>query len=255
MDNLEFLDAPEGANEPVQPAEVPAEPVAEQEAQPEAPQRPRDEQGRFAPKEEPAAPVAVEPIAQPQPAEPKAAVPPGFVPIGVVKELRDEIRSLQRTPAAPAPMPEVPDPILDPQGFAQFQTDQFEQARFQDRLYFSAQLAESKYGSDTVKQAHEWGFQRCDTDPYFNARVRASQDPYSLVVQEYQREQIAAQVNPDEFKAYQAWKAAQATVQQAQPVAPPQPEPPTRSIASATSAGGAQHVAAGPGVAFDDTIK
>jgi hypothetical protein len=254
MDNLEFLDAPEGAREVVQPVEAPAEPLAEPapEVQPEAVQPPRDEHGRFAPKAEPAA----EPIVAPEPQpEPKPAVPPGFVPISVVQELREEMRSLKAAPPAQPPQVEIPDPVMDPEGYASFQNNQFEQARFQDRLYFSAQLAETKFGKETVEEAHKWGFQKCETDPYFNARVRASQDPYSLVVGEYQREQIASQVTPDEFKAYQAWKAAEAQRQQAPPAPPPQPATPPRSIASAPSAGGVQHVATGPGVAFDSVIK
>jgi hypothetical protein len=255
MDNLEFLDAPEGASELVQPVEAPAEPIAEQapEPQPEAAAPPRDEHGRFAARAEaqPAEPVAAQP--EPQP-EPKPAVPPGFVPISVVQELREEMRSLKAAPPV-QPQIEIPDPVMDPEGFASFQSNRFEQARFQDRLYFSAQLAETKYGKDTIEEAHKWGFQRCETDPYFNARVRASQDPYSLVVSEYQREQIASQVSPDRFKAFQAWEAAQAQAQQAPPVVPPQPATPPRSIVSAPSAGGVQHTATGPGVAFDEVIK
>lgn len=259
MDKLEFLDSPEGEKDEVQ--SVPAEPKAEP---PEAPQpegQPRDEHGRYKGKEqEQQQPEAEAPAPPPPPAEPPKEEPV-MVPLAALHETRDKVKALEAQLAGfrqpPQPQPEPPDPILDPEGFAQFQSRQFDEQRYTDNLYWSRQFAEQKHGAETVEAAVKWGFEKCEADPHFNAAVRASRDPIGLVVSHYSRDQIASQVTPDEFKAFQAWKAAQAAAQQqpAAPAAPPPPPAPPQSIASAPSAGGMQHQAVGEGVAFDETFR
>jgi hypothetical protein len=87
------------------------------------------------PQEEPAAPVAqVEPVAEPD------KPPPGMVPQGALHQERERRKAAeQQFQALQAKLAEiearlnppaeivVPDPILDPQGFKQFQIDQIKQ--------------------------------------------------------------------------------------------------------------------------------
>jgi hypothetical protein len=258
MDNLDFLDGAAAPVEDVQPANV--EPAAEPapEPQPE-PQTPRDEHGRFAPKA----------AAEPAPAEPSAPAPaeppkpePIMVPLAALHETRDKVKDLEaqlgqfRQAQQPQPQPvQAPDPYEDPEGFAAFQQQQTHAAIYASNLNWSARVAELQHGKELVASVMEWGKARCDADPYFNARLHASQDPVGLAIEEFQRSNI----DPSDYAAFTAWKTAQAATSQAQPqpaqaAAPPTPAPP-QSIVSAPSAGGLQQIATGPGVAFDDTIK
>ena len=259
MDNLDFLpDAP--AVEDVQPAQETVE-APPQEAKAE---QPRDPSGKFAPKQpetvEP--PAAAQPEPQPEPAQQPVKEDPIMVPLAALHETRDKVKALeaalaqfQQPQRQPQPV-EVPDPELDPVGFAQFQDNQ----RYTDHLFFSERLAVIQHGQETFEKAKQWGLARCDADPYFNAQVRSSQDPYSIVMAEYQRDQIATQVTPSDFEQFQAWKAAQGQLAQTQQQPAAQPAVPEttalpRSIATAPSAGGVQTIAVGPGVAFDEVIK
>ena len=148
---------------------------------------------------------------------------------------RDALRAQQVQPPV-----QMPDPYEDPEGFAAAQRQVNDRQLYETRLFFSEQLASVKHGEDTVKAAKEWGFAKCDSDPYFNAKVAASQDPVGFVVSEYKREEIASKVDLPEFEQFQAWKAAQGQLQQQGGQPPPPnaaPSIPTPSLASAPSAG------------------
>lgn len=232
MDNLEFLESNE---EPEAIVEQPVEQVEEPAApEPEA-ERPRDENGRFAPKDK------GEPI---------------MVPLAALHETRDELKALKAQLATVAPQPEpepLPDVFEDQQGFVSTIQQQVQAAVYAERLNFSKSFAAQKYGEDTVKQALEWGQAKCGSDPYFNATVMNNPDPVGFAVEQFQREQIASQVDLSEFEKFKAWQAAQA---QAQPTpAPTNPTPPPRSLATAPSSGGVQHEPVGPGQAFDSLFK
>ncbi len=167
----------------------------------------------------------------------------GFVPIGAVLDERDKRKALEaelaQLRAKPAPI-QMPDPYEDPEGYAAAQQAQVGGALYQINLRYSERLANVEHGAETVTAAKEWGFAKCETDPYFNAKVAASEDPIGFVVAEYRRDEIASKVNPSDFQEYQAWKAAQATIAQqgAQPPPPNSPPAiPSPSLASAPSAG------------------
>lgn len=242
MDNLEFLDAGEPANGEVAPVveaevEAPAEPVvAEAESEQKGPVRGPD--GKFAKKE--------------------ADDGPMMVPLKALHETRDELRALKaevERSRQPQQQPQVPDMFEDPDGYQRHQNQMIQQAIYQERLNISGRFAAQQYGAETVTAAMEWGQARCVEDPAFNAAVMSNPDPVGYAVQQYQREQMLSQLggDPKELQAFLAWKQAQ----QASPAETPQPQPerPTSSIAAATSAGGAQHTAIGPGVAFDNVIR
>lgn len=254
---LDFLESGE-------PAEVTA-PAQE----PEGPARGPD--GKFtsqtveAPPEPEAAPVEPTPEPEPVAVQPTPEpVQPGHVPITAMLEERDKRKALEeqiRQMQARAPQPVAPDPYEDPEGYQAFRDQQIEQRMFGQALAFSRRLQEVKHGPETVAQAHEWGLARCDADPLFNHRVRASEDPYEFVVQEWKRDQVLSSLQGDDLDQFRAWKASQGSAQptpQAAPVAViPQPVAPPRSLASTPAAGspkpGEQPV--GPGVAFDSVFR
>lgn len=234
------------------------------QAAPDAPQTPETVAQAPAPQPEaPATPPAADP-APPAPAaaEPATATPSDAqqaaamnVPLATFLDMRDranrseqearnlrEWRQQQEAAARRQPPPSLEE---DPQGFHQHQQQQFNAAIYEQRLTFSRSLNELKHGADTVNAAFEWGAARCDQDPFFNEKVRASADPIGFVVNEWRRDQVASTVDPSELEAFRAWKAAQAGQPPANPQnpaaaahAPPAPPAaPRPSIAAAPSAG------------------
>jgi hypothetical protein len=198
--------------------------------------------------ETPAEPIEapVEPASPLEPPVVEHKPDPGFVPITVVLDERDKRQKLEQQLAllqAQQQPPAIPDQWEDPEGYAAHQDQKVQAALYQQNLRWSERIAASEHGKETVDQAKSWGIQRCDTDPYFNAKVANSDDPIGFVVSEWKREQIASQVTPDDFAQFQAWKQAQAQIQAPAPsqqAATPTPSRsvPPRSLASAPSAGG-----------------
>jgi hypothetical protein len=254
MGDEDFLNALEEANvteAPEEAKELEAKP--EHEPKPEETpkdERPRDEHGRFAPKEEPKPADPPAPTVQPEAEAPKPQPEPGFVPLAALLDARDKAKAAeeraarleaQRQQAQPV---QVPDMFEDPEGYQAFMGTVIEQRLYGERLAMSERIARLEHGAETLAQAKEWGLAKCDADPYFNQKVRQSQDPYAVVIDEWKRENAAA-IPADELEQFRKWKAAQAQLSGQQPPAspaPPNPSPappaiPPRSLASAPSAG------------------
>jgi hypothetical protein len=171
---------------------------------------------------------------------------PGFVPLAAMLDTRDKLKAAEaelaryRAAQQQTQPVEMPDPYEDPEGFQAAQQAQVNSQLYQMNLRFSERLATVQHGPEKVAAARDWAFQKCAEDPHFNAKVLASDDPFGIAISEYEREQIASKVTPDEFAQFQAWKAAQSQVtQQAASTAPPNQTSaiPPRSLASAPSAG------------------
>lgn len=262
MDKLDFLD---GADAPQA-----ATPVIE----PEAPATPsdgpsRDAQGRFVGKEAEPAATPETTVEAPQPAPvPPPAPEPQHVPLSAhlderekrqaaerrAQEYEDRIRRLEAQSQQPPPA--MPDPYEDPEGFAAHQQRQMDARFYEANRNWSRRIAEIQHGAEKVAEAHEWGLKRCGEDPFFNQKVLASQDPYGVVMAEFQREALSA-VDPSEFQQYLAWKASQGQAPPNPAPPAPSPTPPPRSLASTPSAGtskpGEQPV--GGGVAFGSIFE
>jgi hypothetical protein len=234
MDDEDFLAAVEADNAlaPVEDATAEAQPP-----EPEAKDPPE-------PAPEPAAPAQDAP-AEPQP---EAKPEPIMVPLAALHETRDEVKELKakiaRYEQQPQPQPQIqpPDPIEDPEGFAQFQEQRFQQQLLNQTLNTSERFARKEHGVETVEAAKQWSLQRFQTDPLYQAQVLRDPDPYERIVSDYRRDQLFSQVSdPKEFEQFQAWKAAQGQLQQQQGGQPPPPNQapsiPPRSLASAPSAG------------------
>lgn len=231
MENLDFLDAPQGVDDAAQPT-----PITDEEAQPRGPD------GRFAPRDEaqPEPQPQPEPTQEPEPTAATPQVPSGFVPVGVVQELRNEIRALKQQPY------EQPQPYIDPD------TAQLIQASAMDvKLNLSEELAREKYGDQTVTEAQQWAMEKFQQSPAYQSEVLQQRNPYSYVIQQFKREQALQKLDPDKLDAFMAWQQQQATA----PAPTPQSPPPPQSIASAPSAGGGgSAIPTGSGAAFDNTF-
>ena len=182
---------------------------------------------------------------------------PGHVPISALLDEREkrqaeraarEILERQLAELSAMVAPEAPPS----------QEESVRQALYAQNMRASRRFAEREYGRETVATVHAWAASRCDEDPYFNQQIFASEDPYETALQAYARDQIVAQVQPDDFAAFKAWQAAQAVVAGRSAHHPPTARTPSvpRSLANApgNGAAGAAHVPNGPGQAFASVI-
>jgi hypothetical protein len=195
-------------------------------------------------------------VEDPAPETPPAPAPaePGHVPLGTLLDEREKRQAAERTAKAledrlAAQQPQPPD---TPEA-------RFEATRYADNLRYSRKFADKAYGADLVSTVHDWAFQKCASDPFFNAQMRSSDDPYEAAMQAYNREQILAKVSPSDLEAFEAWKAANAAAQAQTPATPHPPAvaPLPRSLADAPGTGGAgrTHIPVGPGEAFAAAIS
>lgn len=223
MEDEDFLAAVEADNANVPEADETVEPV-ETVVTPE-------------PETEPAPVAEIEPVVQEQ-----VQPAPQHVPLAAMLDERDKRKALEaelaqfRAQQAQQQPEPAPDMFEDPDGYRNYQDQKVAQTAYQMNLRWSERIASIQHGEETVSQAKQWGYDRCNSDPYFNAKVASSEDPVGFVVSEWKREQIASSVTPDDFEQFKAWKAAQAQIQPTPPQVPRAIPP--RSLASAPSAGG-----------------
>lgn len=246
---------------------------------------PRDDQGRFAPKDtqpvddspppaEPAPPVAdAQPALAPDttPVQPSAP-PPGYIPMAAVLDERDKRQKFEReledykrryeelTRKAPEPV----DPIADPDAFNRHIEAQVARAKWDAITSVSYSMALRHHGAEKVKQAEEWLAGELQSNPGMWTQVQRQPDPYDFVVSQHQRTMRLQKIGDEDPEAWaQKWAEANGYIKApSQPVADraalsPQSAPiPKASIASAPSAGGkSPHVPTGPGAAFEAVFK
>lgn len=184
--------------------------------------------------------VAEQPIEAEQPVEEvvqevpvaKPQIPDGYVPVGVVKELRDEIRQL-RQPAQQIEPQQPVDIFEDPDGFR----SEVQRMALSNKLDLSEAWNADKYGDEAVEAAKEWAQQKFQNNPSYANEVFSQRDPYGYVIKTMRKEEAAAKlgdVDPSEIDQFRAWKAAQ---QAAPPVVQQVASIPPKSLVSASNAG------------------
>ncbi len=62
---------------------------------------------------------------------------------------------------------------------------------YANNLRVSRRFAEREYGREVVSAVHDWAAAKCDADATFNARMRASEDPYEAAKQIFDQEQAS----------------------------------------------------------------
>jgi hypothetical protein len=197
------------------------------------------------PAPEPEAPPAPEPTPEPAPEAPKEDK---SVPLSALLDERDRRKAAEAKAAefearqsAPAPV-DMPDPIDDPRGFADWQQNQVQQAVIANRFEVSDLMAKQQYGEETVKTAAEWAMEKAKAEPLFAQAYMQQPHPIDWIVREHKRSALLSEVgdNPDDWFQREAAKRGYApTAPNSAPapaVAAPQPavKPavPPRSIAS-----------------------
>ncbi len=207
-------------------------------------------------------PTPVEPIPAPAAVEPPKPVEapkpePGYVPIAAVLDEREKRKDLEKRIAAyEAAERQAPSVPTDPEQLAQYIEQQTQRALVNARFEDSEERATEKHGADAVTAAKEWGMQRAQQSPAFAAEYIKQKNPIDWAVRQHKREKLVSELGDDDAsqKAFIERRARelglippvsppQSAPARAAPQPPPPPEPaplPTRSLASATSAGGMQ---------------
>jgi hypothetical protein len=201
--------------------------------------------------------VDVAPQPQPESGLEARGPEPGHVPLAAVLDEREkrqaaerQVRELTQWKAeqeAAQAQPLPPDQALA-------------QQRYQDNLRYSRKFAERQYGKDFVDEVHQWAFDRCERDPFFNAEMAAHDDPYEAATLAYNHEQVLKEVSHADLDAFRAWKAQAQLDPGGTPalrVQPQAPKPPPVSLASASGTGalGAAAAPAGDGEAYASLFR
>lgn len=133
------------------------------------------------------------------------------VPLAALLEVRDGNKALKaelenlKQASQPAPEPEtVPDPIDDPQGFAEYTQRQIQagvgqaQQQFNSRLLDMSEASAIKtHGADKVDAVKEWF---ATQPPSVQQDIQGQADPYDYAIQQHQRETMTATLTADPEK-------------------------------------------------------
>jgi hypothetical protein len=187
---------------------------------------------------------------------PSGAAPPGFVPLAALLEMRDEAKALKER------LRDFEQQASEPPVF-ETEAEQMQFAIVNTRLDISEDVARARHGDQMVDVVQDWFGQKSAQSPAFRAEVLSHRNPYEYAIDVMRREHALSQINPDEFAQYQAWRAAMAgqagygadASSQHAAARGAALRAPSPSLASASSAGGVQHVPIGPGRAFDSTFR
>jgi hypothetical protein len=257
MEDLTSLEDIFGDSETA-PAQQQATPEAEPAEKPEAEAgQPRDESGRFASKaQEPAPqPAQAAPAPSSEPVVPPAPQKPLIDPEqfkGYIEErekrqkLEAELKALRERVEQQSAQP-IPNYLDDPEGYASHLNDQVTRTAISTRFDTSELIARQAHGDDTVQKAMDWGMAKANASQAFATEYVQQRHPIDWIVKAYKRDQLVSTIG-DDADAWALKRAAELAAQgqqpnpQPSPAASPQPAPaappPTRSLASATSAGG-----------------
>jgi hypothetical protein len=217
-----------------------------------------------APVEQPPEPAQPAPAAEPaQPVEPQQGkTEQGHVPLAAMLDERDRRRKaeaeLQQYRQQSQPQVQPPSAWDDPDGFAAYQSQQFEERLLVQKLEMSESIARTVHG-EAVDPAKQWAIEQANTVPGFAQQWIGQANPIDWAVRQHRQTQLISQLGdaPDLDKAFEKWAAERGFVKAgAAPAAPLQPtvSAPSRSVASAPSAGGPQTVPTGPLASFDSVF-
>lgn len=183
--------------------EVPDSPVTAEQSEPEQTEQARDEAGRFAKAEA----EAENPAVAEQGQKPVVDDDAPQVPSWRVRELREErdalkrqLEEARRQPAQPVerkePAVTVPDPLLDPEGYAKHVREQIREDMLNERREDSLRAAHGKYGAE-FDEAYRLAKERIDLDPALKAKMQASRDPGETLIQWHREQKVMREVGND----------------------------------------------------------
>lgn len=113
-----------------------------------------------------------------------------------VQELERQLA--QYTQEAPK-APEVPDPVVDPNGFYRFMQEQQEARLTEVRVEDSIHIAVNEHGAEVVEAARQWAASRYDEgDVALTVNALKQRQPMKYVVDEYLKSQKVQAIVSDE---------------------------------------------------------
>lgn len=186
---------------------------------------------------------------------------------GEMAALKAQLETIQKAPApvvqqqAVAPQPvRVPNPVEDPEGFAQFQEQRLEQRLFNERLNLSESMLRHQLGNEEVDAKIEAFKKAATANPALRAELSTQPNPYKWAYETGQRllamDEIGtdpaayrAKLEADIRAKLQAEFAAAAPAAAAPRVALPQ------SLGTARSAAPRNAVVDNVPTDFDDILK
>lgn len=220
MDDAELYRASTTDEKPA--AEPERQPEPEARAGPEPQERPRDDQGRFAPREKaPEQQAGQQPIGE-QPADQRGQPQPdpdqsAQVPSWRLRELREEREAVakraadaeERAQRYEAQLREFqtrqaqqerqqqkpPDMLADPDAWQQHVTSQQQIAVDRVRFELSEDAARDKFGDEKVNAALNW--LQTNLDSATRQRITAARNPYREMVKLYDERQTLQQIGGD----------------------------------------------------------
>ncbi len=212
----------------------------------------------------------VEEPKEPEQPEPTVQEESRHVPLATFLDQRDELKRYKQELEAlrqqnqPKPI-EAPDPLDDPQGYAEYQDRKIDERMTQQRFQISDTIARQQHGADTVDAAAQWAAERAQRDPAFAMSYMRQDHPIDWIVQQHKQDQLLTEIggNVDDWFTREAAKrgfvAAPDPNAAAPAVAPqqmaPAPVTPPRSLASIPGAGGVTDVPTGPMAALGSVFK
>jgi hypothetical protein len=201
-------------------------------------------------------PAVVEPVAEPKGDGHTVPLPKYLDTYNENRELKKRIGEFEAKSREKAPLP---DPMTDPEGYAQYQTQAVEERIFNQKLDMSEEMAIDRHGKDAVDVAFE--AMKAKNDQFAYQQVMSSRHPFDALVKWHKREKLLSDIGdkPDEYvmRRYQELTAAQAAAAGQAPIVQTQTATPVIPAASLTRAPAGKkpsEVAIGAGNAFDATF-
>ena len=136
-------------------------------------------------------PEAVEVEVKAEP-EPKAPDEPQMVPVGVVQELRRELREMKAAQSQQT-QKAAPDVFDDPEGFSKHLSEAVEARATGTKLEMSRFMAEREFGKDVVDAAYEY----FDQHPEQSRDLLKHPSPFHAAVEHFNRQRVTAEIGND----------------------------------------------------------
>lgn len=206
---------------------------------------------------EPEAPVEEQEQPQGEPEPEKESTEPRQVPLAALKEEREKRQALERKfaefesragqaqPQTPQAVTRAPDPYEDPDGYHQHVMSTVQQAVWIERAERSGEVAEQKYGKETVEQALAWAQEQGKKDPTLGQRVTAERSPVEFVVKEYKRSRTLEALGDKSLEDYiqeqavaKGWIVSQPGADSTAPIQKSSSPTPPKSLSQAPGNGG-----------------
>lgn len=205
--------------------------------------------------ETPAVAIEEKPVTeQPQKEDHNPLLPKYLDTYNELRATKSELQALRDAQKAKA---EMPDPLLDPEGYQATQQRIIDEKVWDVTARTSEIAARRYYGEDVVKAAFE--ALQAQNDPLLGMHIRRSADPWDEIVRWHHQQQLLSEVGNDptayKKRVIEEWQAQQAAAQADPPpivpTKPAAPAIPASSLSRAPASKKASEVPIGPGQAFD----